>query len=167
MTGSMRGTLQALGVFVGTGVLASCRINADRPWKISNLESEVRLVSDSPHARLLISSQERADDSELRWLKDSHPHDEATQGRDERRRYPHQYAATLVPFIAAMRAEPAVVVPGGTLCRVIEHSQARCTPDPLGTLTYVKVQMLEGPKRGQQGWAREGRDVFSTTPSWP
>ena|SRR5712692_5204378 len=139
--------------------LASCRTDADASWVTSSVESEVRLISDTPDVRVLISSQEKADTAELRWLQGSQPYDERVRGVADRRRNPHKYAPTLTPFIKTMEAMSGIMVPGGTSCRVIERSQARCTPFPLDTFTYVKLRIVEGPKCGQEGWACEAKDV--------
>jgi hypothetical protein len=145
-------------------LLAGC--NADPVWTTSNLVPEVQLISDSPDVQLLILAQEKSDAPELRWLKESRSHDERVRGVQDRRQHPERYAPTLLSFLEAMAAKPAFAVRGGTTCRLVERSQARCTPDPLDTHAYVKVRITEGPKRGQQGWACEVRDVVLTTPKF-
>lgn len=142
-------------------LLAGC--NSDPVWTTSNLVSEVQLISDSPDVQLLILAQEKSDAIELRWLKESRAHDERVRGVEDRRQHPERYAPTLLSFLEAMAAKPAIAVRGGTTCRLVERSQARCTPDPLDTHAYVKIRITEGPKRGQQGWACEVRDVVLTT----
>jgi hypothetical protein len=146
--------------FAGIVLLTGCK--ADPVWTTSNLVPTVRLISDNPSVRLLISTQEKGDDAELRWLRDSRTH----EGLADRRRHPEQYAPTLRSFIEAMKASPGFAVRGGSLCRLVERSQARCTPDPLDTYAYVKVRIIEGPNRGMEGWACEVRDVVSTTPKF-
>jgi len=145
-------------------LLAACK--SDPVWTTSNLVPEVRLISDSPDVRLLISRQEKSDAAELHWLRESRTHDERVHGVEDRRRHPERYAPTLRSFIDAMAAKPGVAVRGGNACRLLERSQARCTPDPLDTFAYVKVRITEGHERGQEGWVCEVRDVVSTTPKF-
>jgi len=149
--------------FVALVLLASCRPDPAPPWITSNLESEIRLIPDTPEVRLLISAEEKLDAPEIRWLKGSQPHDERVSGVNERRQHPERYAPTLKQFTTAMESKRNISVPGGTLCRVVERSDARCTALPLDTFAYVKIRIIEGPKRGQEGWVCELRDVFGTT----
>ncbi len=142
-------------------LLAGCK--SDPVWTTSSLVSEVRLISDSPDVRLLISEQEKSDAAELHWLRESRTHEERVRGVEDRRRHPERYAPTLRSFIDAMAAMPGFAVRGGDSCRLVERSQARCTPDRLDTFSYVKVRIIQGYNRGQEGWACEVRDVSPTT----
>jgi hypothetical protein len=146
-------------------LLAGC--SSDPVWITSNLVPEVQIISDSPEVQLLILAQEKSDATELSWLKKSQAHDERARGVQDRRRDPGRYAPTLLSFLEAMAAKPSLPVRGGTRCRLLERSQARCTPNPLDTRAYVKVRITEGPERGQQGWACEVRDVVSTIGKFP
>jgi hypothetical protein len=146
-------------------LLAGC--DSDQPLVTSNLIPETRLISDSPDVRLLISEQEKDDAAELRWLRGSHSRDEQIRGTKDRRLHPERYASTLGPFLDAMAAKPGFSVRGGTMCRLLETSQARCTIDRLDTHVYVKLRVGAGPKRGQEGWACAGVEVFSTTHGLP
>jgi hypothetical protein len=146
-------------------LLAGC--NSDQPWVTSNLTLETRLISDSPAVRLLISEQEKNDAAELRWLRGSHSRDELVRGGKDRSLHPERYAPTLGTFLDAMAAKPGFSVRGGTLCRLLATSHARCTPYRFDTLVYVKLRIIEGPERGQEGWACAGVEVFSTTPGFP
>ncbi len=141
-------------------LLAGC--NSGPVWVTSNLVPEVQLISDSPEVQRLILAQEKSDATELRWLKESQAHDERVRGVQDRRRNPGRYAPTLLSFLESMAAMPAFPVRGGTTCRLLERSQARCTPNPLDTHAYVKVRITGGPERGEQGWACEVRDVVPT-----
>jgi len=141
----------------------SGRLQVRSLWTTSNLVPEVRLISDTPDVRLLILEQEKSDAAELRWLKELRAHDERVLGVQDRRRHPERYAPTLLSFTEAMAAKPGFAVRGSTMCRLLKRSQARCTPDPLDTYAYLKVLIAEGPKKGEQGWACEVRDVASTT----
>jgi hypothetical protein len=145
-------------------ILAGCKWDPSNDWETSNFVPEVRLISDSPEVRLLIEEQEKSDAAELEWLKAKQPRDERVRGVEDRRRNPERYAPTLRPFIAAMAAKPSFGVRGGTSCRIVERSHARCTSLPLDTLMYVKVRIMRGPNHGQEGWACEGRDVVPTAP---
>jgi hypothetical protein len=145
-------------------LLTGCK--SDPVWTTSNLVPEVRLISDSPDVRLLISEQEKSDAAELNWLRKSRTHDERAHGVEDRRRHPERYVPTLRAFIEAMAAKPGFVVRGGDACRLVERSHARCTPDPLDTFAYVKVRISEGRHRGQEGWACEVTDVSPTTPKF-
>ena len=136
-------------------------------WVTSNLTRDVRIVSDSSDVRRLISTQERNDAPELRWLRGSQRREERIRGVNDRKSHPERYAPTMRLFLDAMAARPSFKIPGGTTCRLMELSQARCTPGPLDTLVYVKVRITEGSKRGEEGWACAGIDVFSTTPGPP
>jgi len=145
-------------------ILTGCRWDPSNDWETSNLVPELRLISDSPEVRRLISDQEKSDAADLQWLKWKQPRDERVRGVEDRRRNPERYAPTLRPFIAAMAAEPNFVVRGGTSCRIVERSHARCAALPLDALMYVKVRIMRGPNRGQEGWACAGRDVVPTAP---
>lgn len=148
--------------FAAIVFLAGCK--SDPVWTTSTLVPEVRLVSDSPDVRLLIFEQENRDAGELHWLQETRNHDERVHGIEERRRNPERYAPALRSFIEAMAAKPSFAVRGGDACRLVQRSHARCTPDPLDTFAYVKVQMTKGRNKGLEGWACEVRDVVSTAP---
>jgi hypothetical protein len=126
------------------------------------LEPEVRLIPDTPDVRALLSSEEKIDAPELGWLKGSQSHDERVRGVDARRRHPEQYAPSLAQFTKVMDSKRTISVPGGTLCRIVQRSEARCTLYAFDTLTFVKIRIVDGKKRGQEAWACEGRDVFAT-----
>src|SRR5258708_3911625 len=74
-------------------ILAGCK--SDPVWTTSNLVPEVRLVSDSPDVRLLISEQEKSDAVEFDWLRGSQTHGERVRGVEDRRRHRERYAPTL------------------------------------------------------------------------
>ena len=139
---------------------------SDPVWTTSSEVSKVRLISDSPDMPLLISAQKKSDAAELRWLQESRAHDERVRGVKDRRRHPELYAPTLLTFIETMATKPGFAVRGGSACRLVERSHARCAPDPLDTYAFVKVHITKGPNRGQEGWACEVRDVVSTTPKF-
>jgi hypothetical protein len=155
--GSFWKTLGLAVIFLLTG----CK--SDPVWITSNLVPEVRLISDSLDVQALILAQEKSDADELRWLREPGTRDEKVKGVDDRRRHPERYSPTLASFIEAMTAKPGFAVRGGTACRLLRRSQARCTPHRLDTYAYVKVLITEGPNRGQEGWACEIMDVVGTT----
>jgi hypothetical protein len=161
---TVNGSSWEIASLASIALLVGCK--SERLWTTNNLQTEVRLVFDSPDVRLLIAAQERTDAAELRWLQGSQPHDERVHGVEDRRRHPQVYSPKLLPFIEAMAAKPGFAVRGGVACWLIESSRARCTPDPLDTQVYVKVRIVSGPNRDQEGWACEVRDVVSTTPGF-
>jgi hypothetical protein len=140
-------------------LLVGC--NRDRLWVASNLVPEVQIISDSADVRLLVSLQERNDAAELRWLEGLEPRGEREPNSEQ------ADAQVLERVLDNMAAKPGFSVRGGTSCRLLETSQARCSRYRRATRTYVKVQIVDGPKRGQEGWACGGIDVFSTTPGFP
>jgi hypothetical protein len=139
-------------------LLTGC--SSSQVWVTSNLTRDVRIVSDSSDVGRLISTQERNDAPELRRLHGSQQGDERVRGVNDRKSHPERYAPTMRLFLDAMAARPSFSVPRGTTCRVLETSQARCTPGPLDTLVYVKVRITGVPSAEKKAGRARGSTYF-------
>jgi hypothetical protein len=152
-------TVRGVGLVL---LLTGC--SSDRVWVTSDLTPNVRVIADGADVRLLISMQEKNDAAKLRWLRGSQPREERVRGVEDRRLHPERYAVTLHPFLDAMAAKPGLSVPGGTKCRLLVVSQARCTPDRLDTFTYVKVQIKGGRCAGRRAGHARASTYFPQRP---
>src|SRR5579863_4797248 len=104
-----------------TAILLLVGCNRERVWVTSNLVPDVHIISDSADVQHLVRLQEENDAAELRWLQGLEPRGEREPNAEQ------SDAPVLEHFLDAMAAEPGFSVRGGTWCRLLETSQARCS----------------------------------------
>jgi hypothetical protein len=114
-------------------------------------QSAERIILDSSQVRRLISAQARIDLLSEQSLRDLPPRDRARQIGDMIAQSAKHVGAR-DEFIAAVVSEPGIVIERGTYYRELRNSKAKCAADAISNLTYVKIRIISGARKGLEGW---------------
>jgi hypothetical protein len=98
------------------------------------------VVLDSSEIQSLVA-QEEARQAELFW-----PAASVVEWIEQQKGNPARKA-----FFEALALAPHITVQENTRCRVLQISKARCS-DPEATVTFLKVVITDGPKKGEHAW---------------
>lgn len=105
----------------------------------------ISTVLDSPEIRKLISEEEKRRDQADRFLRESHSSEERLQHTRDLIEHPDQMLPGHKDFLDAMAKAPSITIPRKTRARVLEISKARCLPDAVSTVTFVRL-VISGKK---------------------
>jgi hypothetical protein len=110
-------------------------------------------VVDSPEIRKLINEEEKRRDEADRFYRESHSSEERLQHTSDLIHHPDQMLPGHKDFLDAIANAPSITIPGKTRARVLEESKARCRPDGVSTITFVRF-VINGkkPPGGTEVW---------------
>jgi hypothetical protein len=114
----------------------------------------IRTVVDSPEIRQLISQEEKRQDEADRFLyRENVSREEKLRRFRDLLAHPDQMLPGHRDFLYAMAKAPSLTIPGKTRARVLEESKARCLPDGVSTITFVRF-IINGkkPPGGTEVW---------------
>jgi hypothetical protein len=113
----------------------------------------IRTVVDNPEIRKRISEEEKRRDEADRFLREKHSPEELNQHFSDLIHHPDQMLPGHKDFLDAMAKAPSITVPGKTRAQVLEESKARCLPDGVSTITFVRF-LINGkkPSGGTEVW---------------
>ncbi len=117
--------------------------------------SHARLVEDNSEVQRLLSVQKTRDDEVAKFWREKHTSQEHLERIQDMLVNPEQYAPGRKEFLLAMSRQPGVTVPEETYARLLEYSDAHCTPMPGYSTVYIKVRITTGPFMGREGWVCE------------
>jgi hypothetical protein len=140
------------------GVMAYIVYRVFEPDHQLRTYENIRLVLDSEEVESLIAKQNSLARQDLAEV-DRY----ARLSSTERGSY-EQYIPERIAFLRAMAQAPSVPIPANSFCRLLQDSNAICSPRPLNNPMYVKVRITSGPMKGHVGWGCEG---IVRTVIWP
>jgi hypothetical protein len=154
-------------VFAGLGVatfiitvMSYVVYRAFEPNHQLKTDESISLVLDSSDVQNLVAKQSAFDQQDL---------DEVRQWAGlsaEERQSDEVYIPERTAFLKAMARAPSVPIPAYSYFRLLQDSNAICSPRPPENPTYIKVRVTTGPMKGQEGWGCQGMGVYRTF-IWP
>lgn len=113
----------------------------------------ISTVVDSPEIRKLISEEEKRRDEADRFSRESHSPEETIRHTRDLLEHPDQILPGHKDFLDAMAKAPSITIPGKTRARVLAISKARCRPDAVSTVTFVRFAISDKkPLGGTEVW---------------
>jgi hypothetical protein len=113
----------------------------------------VSAAVDSPEIRKLVGEEEKRRDEADRFFRESHSREESLRHTRDLLEHPDQMLPGHKDFVDAMAKSPSITVPGRTKAKVLEISKARCRPDAVSTVTFVRFVISDKKSPdGMQVW---------------
>lgn len=118
---------------------------------------DIRLVLDSDEIQRLVAQQSAFEPQERIEV-----HRHFAAGSPSTEREIEKFIPERITFLKTMGRAPTVAVPAKSYCRVLQRSNAVCSPRPIENPTYIRVRITSGPLKGREGWGCEGDGLFRT-----
>jgi hypothetical protein len=125
------------------------------------ISAPTRVAVDSPEVRKLIGEEEARRDEEDRLVREMRTKDEKLQHIDDLIHDPDRMLPGHKEFLEAMVKAPAVTVDKKVRGKVLQISKARCLPDGISTVTFIRMVVVgKKPPGGTEVWVCENPSAF-------
>jgi hypothetical protein len=120
------------------------------------ISAPTRVVVDNPEVRKLISEEETRQAEWDRFYRENHTNAEKILHTDDLSKHPDRMLPGHKAFVEAMDNLQAITIAKKTRGKVLQISKARCRPDGLSTVTFIRMVVIgKKPLGGTEVWVCE------------
>jgi hypothetical protein len=125
------------------------------------ISTPTSVAVDSPEVRQLISEEEKRRDEVDHFFRQNHTKDAELQHVDDLIRHPDRMLPGHKDFVEVMAKAPAITLPTKARGKVLQISKARCLPDGVSTVTFIRMVVVgKKPPGGTEVWVCENPYAF-------